>query len=125
MSKRSALVLAWLAIVPLGCTSTEVGRKTMQPGVEAADLKTKQDLLANLGGPSNVMSRGDLQLWIYIHTLGKGGGFGVGNYALFLLFGNEHRYTDSALFVVGSDGRVLKSRLLRGSDKIDGSIWPF
>ncbi len=125
MSKLRLFLLACLAILPLACTSIELGRKTLPPGMTTADLKTKKDLLVNLGGPSNVIGRGEEQIWIYTHSLGGGGGFGVGNYAISVLFTNQHRWADTALFLIDADGQVLQSRLLQSTDRVDYSIWPF
>jgi hypothetical protein len=121
----SSLRLALALLLPLGCISVESSRKTLPEGMHASDLKTKHDLLANLGGPSNVIGRGDMQIWVYTHTLGGGGGFGVGNYALAISFANVHLCADTAIFLLGADGTVLQSRLLRSTDHIHPSIWPF
>jgi hypothetical protein len=120
-----SLCLVAIMLPPVACTSVQVGRKALPEGVKITDLKTKHDVLTNLGGPSNVRTRGDLQIWVYTHTLGGGGGFGVGNYAIAITCSNVHLCADTAMFLIGADGQVIRSLLLRSTDQIHPSIWPF
>jgi hypothetical protein len=125
MRSSVSLGVTCALVLLLACTSVELNRKTIPEGTKVEDLKTKHDLLTTLGGPSNVMSRGDLQIWVYTHTLGKGGGFGVGNYAIAITCSNVHLCADTAIFLLGADGQVLRSKLLRSTDQLHWSIWPF
>lgn len=126
--KQRSLIIGVCAVIALtisGCKSTADGRKTLAEDVTITDLKTKPEIMREFGGPSNILYLGDQELMIYRHRLGRGGGIGVGNYAVAFLIQREHQCADTAIFRIDKQGRVIDSSVLQNTDKINNSIWPF
>jgi hypothetical protein len=116
-----ALLLAGaLALLP-ACTTARTGPSFAE--VPAATTGTA--LIEQLGAPSAVRREGDAKLLRWDAKATKGMTLGLGYYVARLIF-SKHRVAQDRVYArVGPDDRVRELRVLRGSDELAYSLWPF
>ena len=119
----SAIALAML--VSTGCISLK-DNQTMRPrAVEPQQLKTREDVIRNLGIPANVAKSKGHTYYTYLYTEGYGGGAGLGNIALSLLITHVKIESDTYVVELDQADKVVDIYALAQTGDIPYSMWPF
>lgn len=91
-----------------GCHTGAAGKHTLYS--QSKTLKTRDDILKALGGPSVVvMTDDDNEAYLYQHSQIKGGAFGLGHFGQpLLVFGADQSAIDQVTFVMDKGGKVIQ-----------------
>jgi hypothetical protein len=121
---RCAIGLAGLSLLASGCLTSVTGNNRLCR--EAPQLKTKAQILQNLGGPAAVRALPDgKQDLVYVATEQYGGGIGAGYSVFKLLVVDQDRETDKVTFTVAPDGKVVGCNVENNTQALRYSAWPF
>lgn len=116
-----ALLLASMLPGLAACTTSRRGPSFR----EVPRVTTGTALIEQLGAPSAVRRDGDGKLLRWDAQATKGMTLGLGYYVARLIF-SKHRVAQDRIYArVGPDDRVRELRVLRGSDELGYSLWPF
>jgi outer membrane protein assembly factor BamE (lipoprotein component of BamABCDE complex) len=120
---RCSLVLSLCALP--GCISLKNNPALNQSVSAQPELKTREDVIRNLGIPANVLKAKGNTYYTYVYTEGYGGGLGLGNMALSLLVSHTKVKSDTYVVEMDPKEQVVDIYTLAQTDHFHYTFWPF
>lgn len=119
---------AWIALLLAAMLPALAACTTSRRGVSLREVPTASTgtaLIEQLGAPSAVRRDGDGKLLRWDGQATKGMTLGLGYFLARLIF-SKHRVAQDRVYArVGPNDEVRELRVLRGSDDLGYSLWPF